>query len=151
MVSLFLEAAQPLRAARAVARLERHASGSAPLLSEAREGDSAGPNRQLVVLIRSRDPDGSLRPKHNRSPSSAAACNPMQKNPEGPLRKSLFRHSLPNRAPSTDFSLSATPFHFFSHIELSYVHTRVSRVRELGALTCCGAQSRIQTPIKRAP
>ena len=86
----------------------------APLLSEAREVDSAGPNRQLVGLIRSRDPDGSLRPKHNRSPSSAAACNPMQKNREGHLRKALFLHSLPNRAPYTDFSLSATPFHFFS-------------------------------------
>ena len=85
----------------------------APLL-RTREVDSAGPNRQLVGLIRSRDPDGYPRPKHNRSPSGGAPCNPMQKNREVPLRKSLFRHSLPNRAPSTDFSLSATPFHFFS-------------------------------------
>ena len=76
--------------------------------------DSAGPNRQLVGLIRSRDPDVSLRRKHNRIPWGGAPCNPMQKDLEGHLRKPLFRQSLPNRAPSTDFSLSATPFHFFS-------------------------------------
>ena len=86
----------------------------APLLSEAREVDSAGPNRQLVGLIRSRDPDVLPRRKHNRNPSGGAPCNPMKKSREEHLRKSLFRHLLPKRATSTDFSLSATPFHFFS-------------------------------------
>ena len=38
----------------------------------------------------------------------------MKKTREEHLRKSLFRHLLPKRATSTDFSLSATPFHFFS-------------------------------------
>ena len=51
----------------------------APLLSEAREVDSAGPNRQLVGLIRSRDPDVLPRRKHNRNPSGGAPCNPMKK------------------------------------------------------------------------
>ena len=67
----------------------------APLLSEAREVDSAGPNRQLVGLIRSRDPDVLPRRKHNRNPSGGAPCNPMKKSREEHLRKSLFRHLLP--------------------------------------------------------
>jgi len=67
----------------------------APLLSEAREVDSAGPNRQLVGLIRSRDPDVLPRRKHNRIPWGGAPCNPMKKSGEEHLRKSLFRHSLP--------------------------------------------------------
>ena len=104
-----------MRAAHAVAPLERHASGLKHRCCE----EPAKSTLQVQIgswsgLIRSRDPDGYPRPKHNRSPSGGAPCNPMQKNREVPLRKSLFRHSLPNRAPSTDFSLSATPFHFFS-------------------------------------
>ena len=73
----------------------RRASVSSTVAEDPREVDSAGPNRQLVGLIRSRDPDGYPRPKHNRIPSSGAPCNPMKKSREVPLRKSLFRHSLP--------------------------------------------------------
>ena len=92
------------------------ASVSAPLLSEPAKSTLQVQIGSWSGLIRSRDPEGYPRPKHNRSPSGGAPCNPMQKNREVPLRKSLFRHSLPNRAPSTDFSLSATPFHFFSQL-----------------------------------
>ena len=116
MVTLVLEAVQPLRAARAGLCLEAPCLCLKHRCCESPRGkrDSAGPNRQLVGLIRSRDPDVSLRRKHNRIPWGGAPCNPMQKDLEGHLRKPLFRQSLPNRAPSTDFSLSATPFHFFS-------------------------------------
>ena len=118
MVTLVLEAVQPLRAARAGLCLEAPCLCLKHRCCESPRGkrDSAGPNRQLVGLIRSRDPDVSLRRKHNRIPWGGAPCNPMQKDLEGHLRKPLFRQSLPNRAPSTDFSLSATPFHFFSRL-----------------------------------
>ena len=86
----------------------------APLLSEAREVDSAGPNRQLVGLIRSRDPDVLPRRKHNRNPSGGAPCNPVKKIPRRTPSEVAVSALAPERATSTDFSLSATPFHFFS-------------------------------------
>ena len=55
----------------------RRASVSAPLLSEPAKSTLQVQIGSWSRLIRSRDPDGYPRPKHNRSPSSAAACNPM--------------------------------------------------------------------------
>ena len=140
MVTLVLEAVQPLRAARAGLCLEAPCLCLKHRCCESPRGkrDSAGPNRQLVGLIRSRDPDVSLRRKHNRIPWGGAPCNPMQKDLEGHLRKPLFRQSLPNRAPSTDFSLSATPFHFFSpHRDPGNLCLQIREIADIRGILRC--------------